>query len=76
MNKATLLSISVAALLIAGCGGGDRTYDTTNIGPDLDFVVPFTCSDVGTFTVGGTSTTTTSQSGNDGYIIYDCLLRM
>lgn len=77
MKNLRLLSISIVVLLV-GCGGGTDidigdTTDTgdTNIGPDVQ--IPFTCSDVETFDVGGGSTTATFQSGTDGDIIYDCL---
>ncbi|WP_299878883.1 hypothetical protein [uncultured Cocleimonas sp.] len=49
------------------------TSDSDDIGPDFSTTIPFTCSDVETFDVGGVANTSTSQSGSDGDIIYDCL---
>lgn len=87
MNSFKVLSISLLVLLLAACGGGDSEVDTTessdttdvndtsdtnDIGPDPLVTIPFTCSDVETFDVGGVSTTSTTQSGSDGDIVYDC----
>jgi len=49
------------------------TSDLDDIGPDFSTTIPFTCSDEETFDVGGVANTSTSQSGSDGDIIYDCL---